>query len=105
MSPKMPSDVVYESLTPRHLLSEARQKFTQRDLAMRLQVAPKTVARWERGETECPLMLGPALKEILRVKLATNTEDISQFTFIDLFAGIGGIRAGFDSVGGKCIFT
>lgn len=27
------------------------------------------------------------------------------FTFIDLFAGIGGIRLGFDAQGGKCIFT
>lgn len=31
--------------------------------------------------------------------------DSSQFTFIDLFAGIGGIRLGFESVGGKCVFT
>lgn len=27
------------------------------------------------------------------------------FTFVDLFAGIGGIRLGFESIGGKCIFT
>jgi DNA (cytosine-5)-methyltransferase 1 len=27
------------------------------------------------------------------------------FTFIDLFAGIGGMRLGFESIGGKCIFT
>ena len=27
------------------------------------------------------------------------------FTFIDLFAGIGGIRIGFESVGGRCVFT
>lgn len=27
------------------------------------------------------------------------------FTFIDLFAGIGGMRLGFESAGGKCIFT
>lgn len=27
------------------------------------------------------------------------------FTFIDLFAGIGGMRLGFEPVGGKCIFT
>jgi len=29
----------------------------------------------------------------------------SNFKFIDLFAGIGGMRLGFESVGGKCVFT
>jgi len=28
-----------------------------------------------------------------------------KFTFIDLFAGIGGLRQAFDSTGGKCIFS
>jgi len=28
-----------------------------------------------------------------------------QFHFIDLFAGIGGLRLGFEAVGGKCVFT
>ena len=27
------------------------------------------------------------------------------FRFIDLFAGVGGMRIGFESVGGKCVFT
>lgn len=31
--------------------------------------------------------------------------DWNNFTFIDLFAGIGGIRLGFESVGGKCVFS
>ncbi len=31
--------------------------------------------------------------------------DWDNFTFIDLFAGIGGIRIGFESVGGKCVFS
>lgn len=28
-----------------------------------------------------------------------------RFQFIDLFAGIGGLRLGFESVGGECVFT
>lgn len=31
--------------------------------------------------------------------------DWSSFKFIDLFAGIGGIRLGFESVGGHCVFS
>jgi DNA (cytosine-5)-methyltransferase 1 len=27
------------------------------------------------------------------------------FRFIDLFAGIGGIRLGFEAQGGRCVFT
>lgn len=29
----------------------------------------------------------------------------NRFRFIDLFAGIGGIRLGFESVGGECVFS
>lgn len=29
----------------------------------------------------------------------------ADFTFIDLFAGIGGIRMGVEKVGGKCVFS
>jgi len=28
-----------------------------------------------------------------------------KFSFIDLFAGVGGMRIGFESAGGKCVFT
>ena len=31
--------------------------------------------------------------------------DWNSFRFIDLFAGIGGIRLGFESVGGTCVFS
>lgn len=88
------------------LLRQARERFTQRDLAAKLDVAAKTIARWEKGQTPCPQMLEPALREILRVPAAPAANDPAKsFTFADLFAGIGGIRLGFESVGGSCVFT
>ena len=30
---------------------------------------------------------------------------MAKFTFIDLFAGIGGIRLGFEAQGGQCVFS
>jgi DNA (cytosine-5)-methyltransferase 1 len=41
----------------------------------------------------------PAIRKVT----ARDTE--SRFTFIDLFAGIGGMRLGFQSQRGKCVFT
>lgn len=32
-------------------------------------------------------------------------EPPSRFRFVDLFAGIGGFRIGFESIGGECVFT
>jgi len=34
-----------------------------------------------------------------------NTVASPQFSFVDLFAGIGGMRKGFESAGGECVFT
>lgn len=35
----------------------------------------------------------------------TEKRDSVAFTFIDLFAGIGGLRRGFEAINGECIFT
>ena len=37
--------------------------------------------------------------------LAKGEESRPSFAFVDLFAGIGGLRRGFESIGGRCVFT
>ena len=43
---------------------------------------------------------------LVAVCLSWETEAVSKsFTFIDLFAGIGGMRRGFEAAGAECVFT
>src|ERR1700727_3025182 len=104
MSSDMPSESLSNLPTaPLALLAQVRQRMTQREIGERLQVDPKTVGRWERRETDCPKYVQAALREMLPMRGRSETP--SSFTFIDLFAGIGGMRKGFESAGGRCIFT
>ena len=71
----------------------------------------RTVRGWENGEhkpSEKKLSdirsLADHLKELHANAPFKHTLDES-FTFIDLFAGIGGIRLPFQELGGKCVFT
>ncbi len=74
------------------------------ELATNLDYTPRTLWRYERGETS-PRRL---VLEWLHDRIAERRSEYqatSRFRFIDLFAGIGGLRRGFESIGGKCIFT
>jgi len=94
-----------KSAQPLDLLKQARNRFTQREIAEHVGKDTKTVRRWEQGETPCPAMLEPALRVLLRQPATVANEGSRSFKFIDLFAGIGGIRMGFEAHGGECVFT
>ena len=87
------------------LLMQARDRYTQREIAEYVGKDIKTVRRWEKGETPCPAMLEPALRNLLQSPASTTGKPGSRFRVIDLFAGIGGIRMGFEAHGGECVFT
>jgi DNA (cytosine-5)-methyltransferase 1 len=69
----------------------------------------RTVRGWELGE-HFPTPAKRAQIEnlpdtaLLRSPYASNPE-LADFSFIDLFAGIGGIRYPFQKLGGHCVFT
>ena len=86
------------------LLSELRVFYTQDEIATYLKRNPRTVKRWEAKSSPPPEYAVHGLRSMLAGRME-NTSQAAKFRFIDLFAGIGGMRLGFESVGGKCVFT
>lgn len=87
------------------VLEKARQFYSQKELAERLEYSAKQIGRWEQRKLEVPAAILPALQQFIEDRAARPHSPAGDFTFIDLFAGIGGIRLGFEAAGGRCIFT
>jgi DNA (cytosine-5)-methyltransferase 1 len=87
--------------------SRIRLGLSRPEFAARLGYSTKQLVRWETGANAPKL---PVLDAIRRLAHRENESigvgaTASDFTFVDLFAGIGGLRKGFEAVGGSCIFT
>lgn len=63
----------------------------------------KQVRRYAADEAPVPKLVMDRVRSLAEERLAARPP--AKFRFIDLFAGIGGLRLGFEAIGGRCVFT
>ena len=92
--------------TPRSDFSRLRERagISLEALAPLVGYSLATLYRWERAEAAPRQAALVVLEDLVRDRGVTKPKEPA-FRFIDLFAGIGGIRRGFEPLGGKCVFT
>lgn len=82
---------------------------TQKDFSDALglgESGERKLRRWENGECSPSNLEYKAIMSFAsETPFKENPAINNKFTFIDLFAGIGGIRIPFHEAGGKCVFT
>ena len=93
------------------LLNKVLEVYDQKFIAAHLRtfspgsVSRETINRWLKGKTNPNLTYSEFqhLNDLLP-KAPKKPADYD-FKFVDLFAGIGGLRKAFDAIGGECVLT
>lgn len=86
-------------------LLRAKAGISIEDFADQSGFSRRTLYRWESGAAAPRLAAVRLLKSMARKGRDVPANESGRFRFIDLFAGIGGLRRGFEDLGGRCVFT
>lgn len=77
--------------------------FSTAEIALRMGRSESTIYRWRGGVTNPSLAEFEKLQRLSRSRARDSIRP--DFRFIDLFAGIGGLRLGVEAHGGTCVFS
>lgn len=65
----------------------------------------RRVYDWDKGVDEPRAAVLNLMEHFAAAQARRTRPEEPEFRFVDLFAGIGGLRMGFESIGGECVFT
>jgi len=86
-------------------LLRAKAGISIEDFANQSGFSRRTIYRWESGTSAPRLAAVRLLRSMARKGCNVSANESGSFRFIDLFAGIGGLRRGFEDLRGRCVFT